>query len=238
MSEPVNDSVNNEAAASSAQLAPGSASMSPPYSPPDFGGSDEELFTAEHDADAWSDDGAEVNDDDDAEVDGAEVNDRKEEDTKENRCERKIALSEGEYECGKIMSKVCKACGTMLCKECKCKCKDKRLIQAGVIEQSNDERGELASPSDEASEGQTQGGEFEVRIEIDDVQFQSNRCENCQKEIGATMWGLVRAQRLACWTCGEIICIGCETDGRCAKCFRQEEEKGHLRRQHLLPLDS
>jgi hypothetical protein len=64
-----------------------------------------------------------------------------------------------------------------------------------------------------------------VQIEIDDVQLQSNRCENCQKEIGATMWGLVRAQRLACWTSGEIICIGCETDGRCAKCFRQEEEK-------------
>ncbi len=77
---------------------------------------------------------------------------------KENGCERKIALSEGEYECGKIMSKVCKACGTMFCKECTCKCKDKRLIQAGVIEQSNDERGELASPSDEASEGQTHGG--------------------------------------------------------------------------------
>jgi hypothetical protein len=40
------DSVNNEAAASSAQLAPGSASMCPPDSPPDFGDSDEELLAA------------------------------------------------------------------------------------------------------------------------------------------------------------------------------------------------
>ena len=40
------DSVNIEAAASSAQLAPGSASIRPSDSPPDFGDSDEELLAA------------------------------------------------------------------------------------------------------------------------------------------------------------------------------------------------
>jgi hypothetical protein len=47
MLEPVNDAFNKEAAASSAQLAPVSASMSPQNSPPDFGDCDEE-----NDADA------------------------------------------------------------------------------------------------------------------------------------------------------------------------------------------